>query len=335
MEKNRRANAVIFGFDFQVNAAIVLMLENMEDLKGLRLEGNYEDIELELNNGKYILAQAKAVEKSSIDFNNVRANLKKALHSLSDGAQKSNATQLILITNSPNPLNEKASNNLFLGSAHREYKTLPESSQNLIESYLNKIENPLDLNKFMIQVLPFETDDELERYKMVRQAVDDFVGDLNLNIPGVSKKLLGVWQNDVFKNGSKKDPGIKLKKSNIIWPIMVLATDVERIDDEFSDIFDSSLYEEIVNKYKEVIDSCCERCEFFIKVLCDYRLFESSKKASEKCLDFALNKWVDYRSEFKLEYEDEETEKGLIQIILYSIVRNRIVIDRIKKEVKL
>lgn len=47
MSKSRRANAVIFGFDFQVNAAIVLMLENIEDLKSLRLEGNYEDIELE------------------------------------------------------------------------------------------------------------------------------------------------------------------------------------------------------------------------------------------------------------------------------------------------
>ena len=32
MPKNRRANTVMFGFDFQVNAAIVLMLENMEDM---------------------------------------------------------------------------------------------------------------------------------------------------------------------------------------------------------------------------------------------------------------------------------------------------------------
>lgn len=30
----------MFGFDFQVNAAIVLMLENIEDLKSQRLEGN-------------------------------------------------------------------------------------------------------------------------------------------------------------------------------------------------------------------------------------------------------------------------------------------------------
>ena len=47
MAKSRRANAVLFGFDFQVNAAIVLMIENIEDLKSLRLEGNIEDIELE------------------------------------------------------------------------------------------------------------------------------------------------------------------------------------------------------------------------------------------------------------------------------------------------
>ena len=33
MPKNRRANATLFGFDFQRNAAIVLMLENIKELK--------------------------------------------------------------------------------------------------------------------------------------------------------------------------------------------------------------------------------------------------------------------------------------------------------------
>lgn len=42
--KSRRANAVLFGFDFQRNAAIVLMLENIKDLRSVRLEGNEEDI---------------------------------------------------------------------------------------------------------------------------------------------------------------------------------------------------------------------------------------------------------------------------------------------------
>ena len=78
MEKDRRANAVLFGFDFQVNAAIVLMLENIKELQSLRLESENEDIDLELVSGKHILAQAKSVVNSSTDFRHVRDNLKKA-----------------------------------------------------------------------------------------------------------------------------------------------------------------------------------------------------------------------------------------------------------------
>lgn len=167
MAKSRRANAVVFGFDFQVNAAIVLMIENIEDLKSLRLEGNYEDIEIELENNQYILAQAKAVERSSSDFRNVRKNLEKSLISLSEGNQKVDAQRLILITNSPNPLNEEASRSIFWGDAHREFLSLPESSQELIRRYLDNINQPLDTDKFMIQILPFETDNDIERYKVV------------------------------------------------------------------------------------------------------------------------------------------------------------------------
>ena len=112
---NRRATAVVFGFDFQVNAAIVLMLENIKELDSLRLEGNYEDIELKLTDDTYILVQAKAVVDSSSDFRNVRKNLKKALGSLSEGAAKVNTRKLILITNSPNPFNDDASRSAFWG----------------------------------------------------------------------------------------------------------------------------------------------------------------------------------------------------------------------------
>lgn len=177
--KNRRAHAVLFGFDFQRNAAIVLMLENIKELRSVRLEGNEEDIELTLENGQKILAQAKAVEKSSYDFSHVRENLKKALTSLSEGAQKTAAQQLIFITNSPNPFNDMDSRSIFSGfPTHREYSTLPPSAQKIVQKYLKGIDNPLDLQKFCVQVFPFETDNEKERYKAVRQAVNDFVGSL-------------------------------------------------------------------------------------------------------------------------------------------------------------
>lgn len=43
---NRRADATLFGFDFQVNAAIVIMLDNIENMKSIRLESENEDIEI-------------------------------------------------------------------------------------------------------------------------------------------------------------------------------------------------------------------------------------------------------------------------------------------------
>lgn len=118
--RDRRAHAVLFGFDFQVNAAIVLMLENIRELKSLRLEGNEEDIELTLEDNRNILAQAKSVENASSDFSNVRANLKKTLITLSEGVQKAETKQLIFITNSPNPFNDQNSRTSF-GDLHADH----------------------------------------------------------------------------------------------------------------------------------------------------------------------------------------------------------------------
>ena len=217
--KNRRANAVLFGFDFQRNAAIILMLENIKDLRSVRLEGNEEDIELTMENGQKILAQAKAVEKSSSDFSHVRENLKKALTSLSEGAQKTDAQQLIFITNSPNPFNDADSKVVFGGySTRRFFSNLPPSAQEIVRKYLVGIEHPLDLQKFTVRVFPFETDDETERYKAVTQVVNDFIGDLKINnVPsGLGRHLLQVWQDDILINGSKRDASIQLNKKDIL-----------------------------------------------------------------------------------------------------------------------
>ena len=58
---SRNATPSSFGWDFQVNAAIVLMLENVREAKSVRVEGKKEDIELLLENEENIYAQAKSV----------------------------------------------------------------------------------------------------------------------------------------------------------------------------------------------------------------------------------------------------------------------------------
>ena len=149
---NRSATPVLFGFDFQANAAIVLMLENIKYMTSIRLEG-YEDIEINLNDGSSVLAQAKAVVNSSTDFSNVISNLKKTIVSLSEAEHKSHSVkELIYITNSPNPFNEKQLNPIFYGVAQRSYDSLPQALKNkiskIIENASNKIFNKQNKETF-------------------------------------------------------------------------------------------------------------------------------------------------------------------------------------------
>lgn len=330
---NRRANSVMFGFDFQVNAAIVLMLKNIKELSSLKLEGEYEDIELKLEDGSYILAQAKGIEAASSDFKNVRRNLKKALNTLSEGSRDIEVRKLILITNSLNPLKEE--NNIFFGESYRDYNTLPPSSKKIIDNCLDEINESLDREKFMIQVLPFETDNEEERYKVVRQKVDSFIGMLDLSIPGVVDKILGLWQNNVFTNGAKKDSNIKLEKRDIIWPIICIVTDVDRHSHESLNI-DDELYEEVIEKYREIVTTYSEKFELFTKVLYDYNNYKPDKRSNnEKIEEFIITHFKEYSLELKLANSDEELEETLIKVILFNILKSRRIINRIKERVKL
>mgnify|MGYP006897788922 FL=1 len=116
---------------------------------------------------------------------------------------------------------------------------------------------------------------------------------------------------------------------------MVIATDVSKCDDDFLNQFDSAVYDEITHHYKDTIDNCCERMEFFTRVLYDYNNFKSSKKASERIGDFVEQSWKDYFDEFAADGIDAETQEGLTKVVLYSIVRRRITIDKIKRGVNL
>ncbi len=331
MACNRRADAVVFGFDFQVNAAIVLFLENVKEVKSLRIEGEYEDIEIELTSGEYILAQAKSVQRASNDFKNVKKNMKKAIVTLSEASHKAKAKELIMVTNSPNPFGDKTCPSAFYGFSKRCYKDLPKQAQNYVDQCLSEIEKPLDKDKFKVQIIPFETDDDTERYKVIKQCVDDFVGELNTYTSGLGKKLLTFWRSQVFNNGDKHNSAIKLQKKEIVWPILVLVTADNVLDEDFKERFDVGILEEVCNRYSDTIENGYERCEIFIKILSGFNSFNSDKKMSEKINDFIDKKWSDYSNEFSAEKVDEKVTEALTKIVMYKVLRQRFLINRVKE----
>lgn len=331
---DRSAVALDFGLDFQANAAIVLMLDNMKELSSIRLERN-EDIDIELCDGSYVLAQAKSVLNSCTDFTNVRRNAQKAMASLSDGAQRVKVRELVFITNSPNPFNDDVSRNMFYGLSIVRYDELPATTKELIYGYLSQIVQPLDTKKLVIRIVPFEGDDLRQRYKAVRDVIRDFVENLEINESVFQKKLHSVWNEMLYRSGTKRDKVIKLGKKDVVWPIIVCVAGEGVLDSNslYCIDLDDGEFEEIRYKYAEIIDYSSERYELVAKVIADYS--RSGLKGRDSVASFINGHWSEYRDELGLESIDEDIRPSLIKIILYTILFKRYTIDQIRKAVNL
>ena len=136
---DRNASASAFGWDFQANSAILLMLENIKDAKRVRVEGADEDIEITLQDQLKVYAQAKAVEKPD-DTSHVIDKLTKALETLSDAAKKGDGSLFTYVTNSSNPFNNQRTLSYFTGRTHLGYDELPDAAQNKINEIIQKNE---------------------------------------------------------------------------------------------------------------------------------------------------------------------------------------------------
>jgi len=335
MSKNTSASATTFGFDFQINSALVLMVENIVKLKSLSLEGALEDIEIKLSNNKYILAQAKSIVRSCDDFKNVRQNLKKSLKTLSIGSEKAiDIEKLIFITNSPNPFNLENTMSLFYGHAHREFVSLPDNCKEIINNYILENNLNLDLNKFTIQILPFETDLDIERYKVVKMCVDTFVEQLNLNLQGFGQSLMTLWQSVLIRNSTKNNLKIILTKEDLVWPLIVKILDLNDFR-HLPYLTDDGLIDEINHVYKDIVADYTQKFEFITMILSDFETFRMRKTGNEIRDNFILQKWNTYINRIYTIDKGPEIQEVLIKVILHKIIDGRYKIENIKEKLEL
>lgn len=95
--KSSNSSAATFGWDFQSNAAIMIMLKNMREASAVKVEGTTEDIEITLNSGNVIFSQAKSVFKAD-DYSHVISKLQAGLKTLNEAAKEPNTERLIYVT---------------------------------------------------------------------------------------------------------------------------------------------------------------------------------------------------------------------------------------------
>ncbi|MGN0476276.1 MAG: hypothetical protein ACI4HM_02955 [Ruminococcus sp.] len=334
MTNNSNASPEVFGFDFQVNATIFLLLDNIKEVKAVRMEGASEDIELTMNNGSQIMAQAKGIVKGSSDFSNVRRNLKKAIETLSSADNKS-VEQLILITNSKNPLKEDTSKSFFYGPPVAVgYNDLSEEAKKVIDNIVERLDVPFDKNKFQIYYFMFETDNLRTRYAVIEEKVKDFINQLNLGQVLSATELLQVWQNDLFHNGSQTDTTIKLSKKEIVWPVIVLTLG-KQLPSEYIEDYDQGFINEITAQYSYLINTISEQYNTITKIIFDYNSSNYNLSMKERARKFVADKWKDYISVFSFESLNEEVQEAVTKVILAKVIQQRYLIDNISRGVSL
>ena len=324
--RNRNASASLFGWDFQVNVAIVLVLENIKNVESVRVEGKDEDIEITLENQRKIYAQAKSVVKPD-DYTNVKAKLKSALETLNQAARNGDASLFTYATNSSNPFHIAETIPFFTGRTHLNFDELPDLAKAEIKRIVaDQGYTDIDLSKFDIRVVPFYGDDPKNRYKVIQTYVNEFLGDMRIYLPKIEQNIIQVWQRDLFHNATTMDTAITVNKKELIWPLIVLLVDEVSAMDYKRD-FDDDEVADIESKYRLVINQHTLSYDIVSRVLTDY----SSIKPSIRTKEFVDQRWVDYLDIMQGVDTDDQTKESLIKIIIYRILSQRQCINDIKR----
>lgn len=331
------ASDVIFGFEFQYNAAIYIMLQLKDVAKSVRVEGKTQDIEIYLKDNQVVFGQAKAVVESN-DYRNLNDKLESALEGLDKATISNNVISSIYITNSPNPFNNQKLINEFLDVKRLDYKNLPDFCKEKIQKIVKKKKlTHLNLSTLKVWTLPFFGDDDDNRYATILRLVGDFL--VEIEAPeSLRTKLLDAWKLTFSQNSSKKDMRIVIKKEDMIWPLIVLVIENSRHQNivEFEQ-YDPGIVKTVEERFATFISDRTNRFEFTTKVITSFDEYclQANSTNRETYEKFINNEWEMFIDEFWGVITDSEIEKVLIQVIIRNILFNRNQIRTIKRNTSL
>lgn len=329
--KSSNASASAFGWDFQSNAAIMLMLKNIEKASKVKVEGLSEDVEITFGDGKTLMSQAKAVMKPD-DYSHVKEKLDAGLRTLNNAAKISDVEQLVFITNSPNPFNDMTTMFKFSSPLNIvPFSELPTACQQAINDICSLKGYDFDKALLTVCVMQFHGENDDERYKVLITLTTEFLNHLGVHKISTSE-LLALWQHSFAVNASQLTTSITKKR--MVWPVIAILCEVSEDDAELEDYDDSDIAA-ILQKYRSVINNNSERFEFVSCILSDYNEFHPEMKSKERTKNFIEENWKNYKNSFDLKSADSTTEEIVIRVTVANVLRSRKVIADIKGKVKL
>lgn len=344
--KDYNASASVFGWHFQINAAIIFMLREIRNIDSIRIEGLDEDIELQLSNGAKIFIQAKSKATLGAD-NNALTKLSEGMKTLIHAASKNKYEKLYFVTNYPNPIGGRQSQyNSFMGGTYieRSFAEIPTGAKSSALTKIKEVEQKyslkMDTDKLFISVIPFDGEIKDIRERVISAQLKEFLNGISVN-EGSSKELLEIWQSDMFFNASNIDTKIELNKKKLMWPIVVLNCELSEDDKLLDEVeeelgLDSEDVEIILRRYGKFINKQIEHFDFVIKVISDFRNHKAVKRGRERKKEVFVNQnWSSYKKDIYSGDLTDELLETLIKIILLKLLNKQTMVTKVVKEVNL
>jgi hypothetical protein len=307
------------------------MLDYIQEFSHIKMEGKSDDIELTLEEGKKIYAQAKSVTQIG-DQRNAGKCLNDALKVLSEDEQNGDAFKLVYITNIENPLSSKNVSAFKYGQPY-EFSILPTVDQRKI---IDKVGNNFPTDKFQLQILHFFGEGDNKFYS-IKEKIKEFLLDA-IEETSHSKRLLDNWFEILMVNAADKpdeEKKIDLTKKQIIFPVIAIIIDPPITDIEFARVCDYEDYIGISQYFKRTIyESTCDY-EFIVQVLGDYLIKrKTTKDTINYKYEFTKNEWQNYEQGFT-HINNVEKRQALIKILILTIITRNDKLNQIKKAVNL
>lgn len=340
MARGRNASPTQNGFLFQIDVAIYLMIKYILDINKIRVEGEKEDIEIELNKSKKIMVQVKSQWDNLDNKKNVISNLNSALTSLHE-SNGNEVSDLMYVSNFPDPLNNMDPEFvMYPGITRKKYSELQKSSKDVIDDKIKNIfgsNSKFDKNKLWIIRIPFYGSDEDEKHKFIYEIVKEFLNELGGKIS--YKNFVAFWESKFLRNGSDK-PKIFLSKKDVSNYLVLTSIESYDASNDYQLLdIESDDYDEAYERYSDFIDEKQDCYEAICKVNSLYeRLNKRKNITKEKFVQQEkLNLYNYFFSSSKNNVIDMNSEEKLdmlvAQIISYVILRKRNMLKKINEKV--
>ena len=335
--KDTNATASAFGWDFQYNLALYLVMDqDLRQVEKFKVEGSTEDIEIYFRNKEPIYIQAKSQENPHSKSTTTQ-HLTNAINSLINAVSKVNEeySEVIYGNNIEIPIRANKKNNLFEGNrVKRRYKNLPDGHRKKIDSIIDKSEVIFDKNKlkeklFILKV-EFSEDDDETRYRFIKEKVINCLNGIGLK--GYKANRIFAYLQNEFKNNASKRVDLTIQEFG--WLIILYSINIE--ENNVYEIFDIPQISEerLKTDFSELIFKKSLDFELITSVISEYNRFSISCTTRRDTEIIFINEYYSKYRDDILSLEDvipNDFLDDLTKVILFQILSSYSDINSVKK----